>query len=98
MMRRSTNPRRGNVAVLIAVMLVPIVGIVAIALDGGVLQHERRIAQAGADAAALAAADDLFAHYRLSRGLDVTGTAKIKALAIANADGYSNDLVNSKVT
>jgi hypothetical protein len=97
-MKKATSRRRGNVIVLIAVMLIPIMGVVAIALDGGVLQQDRRMAQAAADAAALAAAEDLYANYLGSQGFDVTGTAKSSALGIASANGFSNDGVNSKVT
>jgi hypothetical protein len=97
-MRKATRRRRGAVIVLIAVLLIPIMGIVALALDGGVLQQDRRIAQAVADAAALAAADSLFANYQTGQGFDVNGAATNKALAIASANGYTNDGVQSKVT
>jgi hypothetical protein len=65
-------------------------GILAVTLDGGSLLAERRHAQATADAAALAAAADLFANYRTGAGLDSGGTAKASALSVAAANGYSN--------
>jgi Flp pilus assembly protein TadG len=97
-MRVSHPRRRGTVAVLVAISLTALIGFAAIALDGGLLQHNRRIAQSTADAAALAAAGDLFSNYPTNLGLDKGGTAKAKALAVAEANGYANDLVTTKVT
>ena len=97
-MYKSVQKRKGNVAALTALCLTGIVGIAAIALDGGLLQHDRRVAQASADAAALAAADDLYINWQSSGGLDPTGTAKNLALAIASANGFNNDGINSIVT
>src|SRR5262249_33279751 len=73
-------------------------GVAAIALDGGMALTERRRAQDVADAAALAAASDLFAHYQTNLGQDVNGTAAASALSIAKANGYSNDGTRSIVT
>jgi Flp pilus assembly protein TadG len=92
------QPRRGTVAVLIAVCLVVLLGVVAIALDGGTLLAERRHAQSVADAAALAAACDLYANYWINNGLDPQGTARDSALATARANGYQNDTSTSTVT
>ena len=58
---RRLSPRRGVVVVLIAVCLVVILAFVAIAVDGGGLLELRRAAQATADAAALAAAEEVAA-------------------------------------
>jgi hypothetical protein len=77
--------------------LVVILGFAAIALDGGVLLDRRRQAQATADAAALAAAADLYSNYRASSGLDPNGTAKQSALTTAAAMGFPNS-GNSTVT
>ena len=82
-MRRNLERRRGTVAVLVAVCLIPVLGVVAIALDGGLLQHNRRAVQAAADAAALAAASDLYNNYGANSGVDVTGTAVAQGLAVA---------------
>jgi uncharacterized membrane protein len=38
---------------VVAVTLVVLMGVAAIAIDGGLLQHNRRIVQAAADASAL---------------------------------------------
>jgi hypothetical protein len=97
-MRINTQRRYGKVAVLVALSLVGIVGVTAIAVDGGLLMDERGRAQAAADAAAMAAATDLFTNYRLYGGVDKMGTANSSALANAAADGYANDGVTSIVT
>src|SRR4051794_27775073 len=96
-MRLNQEKRPGSVVVLVAVGLTVVVGFVAVAIEGGLGQHNRRLAQATADAAALAAASEIFANYPTLQGLD-SGTAATKALAVATANGVPNDGVNSKVT
>ena len=49
---------RGATAVLVGILLVPLVGCLAIALDVGALYVERGQLQNGADAAALAVAQE----------------------------------------
>jgi Putative Flp pilus-assembly TadE/G-like len=83
--------RRGSVSGFVAISLTLLVAIVAIALDGGILLSERRHAQAVADAAALAAASDLYL------GNSAT-TAQQSALTTAAANGYTNDGVSSVIT
>jgi hypothetical protein len=90
--------RRGMIVVWLAVILTVLLAIVAIALDGGGLLSERRHAQATADAAALAAACDLFNNYWANNGLDPNGTGAASARATAAANGYTNDTTNSTVT
>jgi Flp pilus assembly protein TadG len=90
--------RRGTVAVLTAVCLVAIMAVLAIALDGGTLLAERRHAQAGADAAAYAAACDLFDNFWTNNGHDPNGTAAASALSTAKANGFNNDGTTSVVT
>jgi hypothetical protein len=86
------NPRRrGSVSGFVALCLTLLVAIVAIALDGGMLLSERRHAQAVADAAALAAASDLYL------GNSAT-TAQQSALTTAAANGYNNDGGTSVIT
>jgi hypothetical protein len=75
-----------------------IIAIVALGLDGGRMLEERRRAQAAADAAALAAAGDLYANYPSNQGTDPAGTAKQAALNSAAANGYANDGSASTVT
>ncbi|MFM7149814.1 MAG: pilus assembly protein TadG-related protein, partial [Gemmataceae bacterium] len=90
--------RRGVVAVLVAVALVAVLGIVALGLDGGLLLDNRIRVQAAADASALAAAADMFANWTANSGVDKTGTARTSALATASANSFTNDTVNSVVT
>jgi hypothetical protein len=90
--------RRGVVAVFVALCLVALVGVTAISLDGGMLYMEQRRAQASADAAAMAAACDLFQNYPTNNGTDPSGSAKQAALNLANGNGYSNDGASSVVT
>jgi hypothetical protein len=94
----TTPCRRGTVAPLTVLNLMLLVGVVAIAVDGGCLLEERRHVQATADAAALAAATDLYTNWNSNQGMDTGGTAKSSALDIASANGYSNDGVTSVVT
>lgn len=61
-MRRRSS-RRGTVAILVALCLTLLVGVVAIALEGGLRLSNHRRVQAAADAAALAAAAELYRNY-----------------------------------
>jgi hypothetical protein len=97
-MRSKSPKRRGSVAVLVAICLIAIFGVVAIALDGGLLLDDHREVQSAADAAALAAAVDLFVNYNANQGSDPSGTAAASARATASANGYSNDGTTSVVT
>jgi hypothetical protein len=83
---------------LTVLTLTLLVGMVAIAVDGGALLEDRRHVQATADAAALAAAADLYAHYPANAGADPSGGAAKSALDTAAANGFANDGVNSVVT
>src|SRR5437870_5675271 len=99
MILRKSPPviRRGSVLVWVVVGLSVIVGVLAIGLDGGRMMDERRRAQTAADAAALAAAADLYANYVTNQGSDPSGTAAAAARSVASANGYTNDGVNSTV-
>lgn len=97
-MKTRARTRKGTVAVIVAVCLTVLIGFAAIAVDGGLVQHNRRSAQAAADAAALAAACDLYLNYPTYAGVDSNGTAATKALAIAAANGFNNDGVTNRVT
>jgi hypothetical protein len=97
-MQLKSEKRRGIVAILVAVSLVAILAVVAISLDGGLLLDNRRSVQAAADAAALAAAADLYANWSTNQGLDTGGTANASALSVAKANGYANDGTTSVVT
>lgn len=69
--------RRGQVAIMFALVLVPLVGMLGLAVDGGVYLYARRTAQAAADAAALAGA------RQLSKG----NAAQTDVEAVANENG-----------
>ncbi len=92
---RVSNPRRdrrGMVAVQVALCLTALMGVLALLVDGGLLVSERRHAQATADAAALAAASDIYYNN------GSTTTASASALSVAAKNGYTNDGTTSQVT
>jgi hypothetical protein len=90
--------RRGVSLVLVVISLVSLIGLMAISLEGGLLLTEKRNAQATADAAAMAAAADLYYNHFANAGVDTGGTARLSAFTAATANGYTNDGVNTKVT
>jgi hypothetical protein len=77
--------------------MVIVLSVIAVSLDGGILLTERRRVQGAADAAALAAAADLFKYYASNNGKDTGGTAKQSALTTASADGYSSGEVTVNI-
>lgn len=83
--------RRGMVAVQVALCLVPLCGVTAFAIDGGMMLEYRRRVQATTDAAALAAAADLYQNYPTNSGLDTGGTAAASASSSATANGFSTN-------
>jgi Flp pilus assembly protein TadG len=93
-MRITNRPRKGVVAVLVAICLTVLLGFVAIALDGGLLMDNRRRVQAAADVAALAAAESLYLNWRTNQGLDPSGVAAAMAQANAQANGFTDVTVN----
>src|SRR5262245_3256708 len=90
--------RPGHIVVFMALMITILVGVAAIAIDGGVIQDNVQKLQAAADASALAGAEELFRKWQLDNGLDVGGRAKAAAVALAASNGYSNDGVDSIIT
>jgi hypothetical protein len=90
--------RRGTVTVWLVLGLTAIVGVLALGMDGGRMQEERRRAQATADNAALAAATDLYQNWWVNHGSDTSNTAQGAALNVAAANGYANDGTRSVVT
>ena len=87
--------RRAVVAVKAAILMPVLLAVVALAVDAGILYDRERHAQATAEAAALAAAGDLFRTYSntvpTDDGKDLGGTARDHALAVAKENGYPND-------
>ncbi len=73
---------RGASAVILAILLVPLIGFVAISVDVGALYWERAQLQNGADAAALAIAQDC---------ADDTGCGNSAALAASYTNSNAND-------
>ena len=63
----------------VALSLSALMAMLAVVADGGLLLVDRRHAQATADAAALAAASDLYAHWNPNLGTDPSGTALASA-------------------
>jgi Flp pilus assembly protein TadG len=88
--------RRGAVAVLVALLLVVLLGITALVLDGGYARENVRRVQGACDAAALAAANQLFIHYPQIVtshywNYDPGGAAVTAGLANAATNGFPND-------
>jgi hypothetical protein len=95
-MRIQAQKRKGTTAIIVAVCVTLLIGFTAIALEGGLIQHNRRAIQAAADAAALAAANDLYVNWPTYSGVD-PGSGATKAKATAAANGFNNDGVTNKV-
>jgi hypothetical protein len=90
MTTRTTRRRSGNVAVVFALSLITVTGLVALSLDGGLVMDSRRNAQSAADAAAIAAVDSIYMEWWTdTTHLDVSGNAKKAAVATATAMGYT---------
>jgi Flp pilus assembly protein TadG len=79
---RRDDGDRGSVTAVVALMLVPIVGVLAVASDGGRVYVERQRVQTAAESAAMAAASDW-----LNTG--TACSAKALALVYSNADSSS---------
>ena len=82
--------RRGITIPAVALLLTGLLGVTALAVDGGLLLADRRRAQAAADAAALAAAIDLYQNWTSHKGKDTNGTANTSAKATATDNGFTN--------
>lgn len=102
MIRRASmaSPRRrGGVAVVVTLGLVPLIGVLAFAIDGGLLMASKRRSQTVVDAAAHAAACQLYSNILTDlTGLDVLGTARAAAFRNAAANGFTNDGTTNTVT
>ncbi len=89
--KQGAQNRRGVVAVFAAICMVVIVSVVAIVVDSGMVRDRRRHVQASADAAAMAAAIELFNNYLQvsSASSDPGGRARAGALSILQDNGYT---------
>jgi Flp pilus assembly protein TadG len=90
--------RPGSIAALTAVSMLAVLAVLAMVMDGGLLQDKRRSVQAAADAAAMAAASDIWENYAANGGTDPAGDARNSALSTAAANGYNNDGTTNTVT
>ena len=97
-MKLSRPERPGNVCVLMAFCITILVGVAAVAIDGGAIMDDVQKVQAAADASALAAAEQIFRLWQTGNGLDVGSNAKNAALALAATNGYTNDGTDSVIT
>jgi hypothetical protein len=97
-MVRTHRKRPGNVCVLAAFCITVLVGVAAIAIDGGLLMDDVQKLQAAADASALAGAEQLYTYWQTANGFDSNGQATSAALALASTNGYPNDGVDSVIT
>src|SRR5262245_24830948 len=88
MIRPAPKSRPGGVLFWLLLCLAVILGVTALTLDGGRMMEDRRRAQATADAAALAAGADLYAHYWSQHGKGPFTSAKAAAEKIAQANGF----------
>lgn len=97
-MRYLSRGKRGSITALVAVSMTAVLALLAIALEGGLNLEKKRSLQAAVDAAAMAAAADLWDHYPSNGGLDPAGTARASALSTASANGYNNDGTTNIIT
>ena len=83
-MRRNKpgSNRRGAILLLVAISMIALMGLVVMAVDGGLLQRQKRIAQLAADAAAKAAAIEIFR--------DRTDSVVASAVSEAARNGFVN--------
>jgi Flp pilus assembly protein TadG len=93
--RAKTSQRHGVVLPATAFAMVVLIGVTAIVMDGGLLLADKRQCQSAADAAALAAAIDLFENFEKNYGADPSGTAATSAAKTATDNGFT-DGVNGK--
>ncbi|WP_165250978.1 pilus assembly protein TadG-related protein [Paludisphaera soli] len=90
MTRDRTDARRGAVAVVAAVSMIPLVGVLALVLDAGLLMAERRRAQSAADAASFAAVCAYKSAIDADDGQSSQAAATAAAQDYAAANGYSS--------
>src|SRR6516165_2682386 len=90
--------RPGSVAPLVALFMIPILGMAAIVIDIGLLRDQQQRAVTAADAAALAGATELFKSYNTYGGKDHNNAAVNSALTTAAANGFPQDGSDTNVT
>jgi hypothetical protein len=92
------HERPGNVCVLVAFCLTIVVGVAAIAIDGGLLMYDLQKVQVAADASAMAGATQLYKFWQSDSGFDPSNRARDAALGLAATNGFSNDGADSVIT
>jgi hypothetical protein len=101
MLRISLTPirqaRRGIVVPFVALALLGLLGITALAIDGGMLIVDRRDVQTAADAAALAGAIDLYNNWDTNGGTDPNKNAQTSATKTATDNGFTDGTNNVTV-
>src|SRR5260370_5775472 len=96
--KRQRPTRKGIVAAFVAISMIFVLGMAAITLDGGGLVDRRRQAQAAADAAAMAGACVMYQEFPTMHGQNTKQDVQTAAYALAAANGFANDRVQSSVT
>lgn len=96
-MRRRKDARRGAVAVVAMLCLIPMIGVTALVIDVALFRAEQRRAQAAADAASYAAVRTYDKVEKAGSG-DPMAAATAAALAYASACGFTSDATGSTVT
>lgn len=79
-LRKFPNKRRGNVLVLLAILMPILIGVVGLVIDSGMMMDQYRDLQHATDAAATTAATEL----RLSHGSSSATAAAIDAVQVAH--------------
>jgi hypothetical protein len=108
LLNQSRSRRDGNVVVAVAVCLTGLLAVIALALDGGMFLDKRRQTQAASDAAALAAASELFASTFTNGGYDdgplpgktgpAAGSIRAFAKKVAEEHGFKDGVNGVTVT
>jgi hypothetical protein len=94
---RVVSRRHGAIVPLLAILLTVVIGFTAIVVDGAILFADRRRVTAAADAAALAAAIELFTNGQDYQGVDTNGTAAASARKTAKDNGFEDGVNNVTV-
>lgn len=90
-MKSTLRTEAGQSLILFMFMIMALVGVAALTVDVGMAYRERANEQQASDAAALAAADVLYAHGSIDQ-------AKTAARSIATANGYTDGVNGVTVT
>ena len=94
LLARLIRDQRGSQLVLITLMIPPIIGLSALAVDGGVLAYDHMTLQAAADAAAASAVQ----RYQQGGASPSTSTLTLEGEAIAAQYGFVNGTSGVTVT